>query len=346
MAGLFKKRSGRPRSGQPDADGDVAGLRTSSWSARIGAHVAELQAQLNGIQSGLPPARQVMAEKIGAQLRAVRVSINAPGVHLWRSVTGRSIDRAISNMHEAEVQLLRLLPEADLKFKGITVLELARRHLDADDRRYRLLDRHLRQNNQVLTPRMRELAAITLHAAYQAEDQERARIRSFSYIVTAATVIMLVLAAAFVLWGSLDRQVAARFCSTPSTGQQVCPLGGSPGSLDVLAIAFSGMVSAALAGALSLRKMQASSGPYHVGVCLLVLRLPVGALSALLGVLLISGRFFPGLTSLDTSSQIIAWAIAFGILQESVTRTVDKQGRRVLENVNLGGAEPSGSARE
>jgi hypothetical protein len=54
-----------------------------------------------------------------------------------------------------------------------------------------------------------------------------------------------------------------------------------------------------------------------------------------------SGEFFPGLTSLNTSTQIVAWAFAFGILQESVTRAVDRQGQSLLDKVKGPGSRPA-----
>jgi hypothetical protein len=59
----------------------------------------------------------------------------------------------------------------------------------------------------------------------------------------------------------------------------------------------------------------------------------VGALSGLFGILLIQVMFIPGLSDLDSGPQILAWAIFFGILQESVTRMVDNQGRDLLKGV-------------
>jgi hypothetical protein len=45
------------------------------------------------------------------------------------------------------------------------------------------------------------------------------------------------------------------------------------------------------------------------------------------------GQFVPGLTALDTSAQILAWALVFGYAQQLFTRFVDQQGQTVLENV-------------
>jgi len=64
-----------------------------------------------------------------------------------------------------------------------------------------------------------------------------------------------------------------------------------------------------------------------------VLKLPVGAITAFLGLLLIRGEFVPGLSALDTPGQILAWALVFGYAQQLFTRLVDQQGQVVLDNV-------------
>jgi hypothetical protein len=79
-----------------------------------------------------------------------------------------------------------------------------------------------------------------------------------------------------------------------------------------------------------------------VPVALALLKLPTGALTAVLGLLLMSGEFVPGLTSLDSSAQIIAWAIVLGYAQQIFTRFVDNQGQAVLNAV--GGPGHSGTA--
>jgi hypothetical protein len=45
------------------------------------------------------------------------------------------------------------------------------------------------------------------------------------------------------------------------------------------------------------------------------------------------GQFVPGLSALDTSAQILAWALIFGYAQQLFTRLVDQQGQTILNNV-------------
>ncbi len=66
--------------------------------------------------------------------------------------------------------------------------------------------------------------------------------------------------------------------------------------------------------------IRGTSTPYSLPVALALLKLPTGALTALLGLLLMRGNFVPGLSALDSSAQIIAWAIVFGYAQQLLTR--------------------------
>jgi hypothetical protein len=59
-----------------------------------------------------------------------------------------------------------------------------------------------------------------------------------------------------------------------------------------------------------------------------VLKLPTGALSAFLGLLLIRGAFVPGLSDLDSRAQVLAWAAAFGAAHHLVTRLVDDRAQK------------------
>ncbi|MFE1292224.1 hypothetical protein [Streptomyces sp. NPDC058751] len=103
---------------------------------------------------------------------------------------------------------------------------------------------------------------------------------------------------------------------------------------DYLVVEIVGLVAAGVAAASALRKIRGTSTSYPVPVTLAALKLPAGALTAVLGLLLMRGGFVPGLTALDSSAQIIAWAVIFGYSQELFTKWVDRQGQRVLESVH------------
>lgn len=103
---------------------------------------------------------------------------------------------------------------------------------------------------------------------------------------------------------------------------------------DYIVVATIGMVAAGIASTSALRKIRGTSTAYGIPVALAMLKLPTGALTALFGLLLMRGAFIPGLSALDSSAQILAWAVVLGYSQELFTKFVDRQGQAVLADVH------------
>ncbi|MFE7271688.1 hypothetical protein [Streptomyces sp. NPDC057623] len=191
----------------------------------------------------------------------------------------------------------------------------------------------------------RETVLDTLAAANQARINKSLRIRSFVRIVTIVCTGLTVAAAAVAVMGAV-RPDAVPLCFVPQTSEgdyfTVCPLGvapwGSPAFpntkavdvADYFVVEIIGLVSAGLSAATALRHMRGTTTPYNVSLVLAALKLPTGALTAPLGLLFIRGGFVPGLTALDSSAQIVAWAIVFGYSQQVLTRLVDNQAKSIL----------------
>jgi hypothetical protein len=98
-----------------------------------------------------------------------------------------------------------------------------------------------------------------------------------------------------------------------------------------------------VAAAAAIRGIRGSSEPHNLPVALALLKLPTGALTAVLGLLLMRGQFIPGLTALDSSAQILAWALVFGYGQQLFTRLVDQQAHTVLDRVRGGATDDRGN---
>ncbi|MFE0381111.1 hypothetical protein ACFW1M_37370 [Streptomyces inhibens] len=196
--------------------------------------------------------------------------------------------------------------------------------------------------------RQRAVLAETFSLARRLRQKETLRVRSFVRIVTAVTLGLLITAVVLALAG-IKWPHMVPLCFAPSNGgfQVVCPTGsarfahspdtqqiaGVAEGQDYLVIELIGVVSAAIAAAATLRRIRGTSLPYDVPVVLALLKLPTGALTAVLGLLLMRGGFIPGLSALDSSAQIIAWAIIFGYAQQLFTKFVDNQGQAVLNAV-------------
>lgn len=328
----------------PDKDRDVAGPDRSAWWQSPVAYIAELQGKLDQITAGgLGPDRWAIAAKVQTHLDAARAAANRPRARRFlSSLFGSDHDRASANIHEAEMKLMRLAPEEELAQLGPSILASSQQYLGATDPRRAELERQLQRSHNKITPAMRELAISAFQASSRAEEMEASRARSFRNILSVSSALATILAGVFVIWGFLDPPtIAGLLCFEPRDPrppydvlERVCPTGNNMDGADALLVEAFGAAAAAFAGAISLRKMQGTSTPYSIPVLLLLLRIPVGALAALLGVILIRGGFIPGLSNLDNGPQIIAWAILFGVLQESVTHLVDRQGSAVLSNVH------------
>jgi len=114
---------------------------------------------------------------------------------------------------------------------------------------------------------------------------------------------------------------------------------------DLFVVELVGLIAAAVAAAAAIRGISGSSERYGLPVALAVLKLPTGAITAFLGLLLMRGQFVPGLSALDTSAQILAWALVFGYAQQLFTRLVDRQGQTVLDSVRGADNPPTSTSQ-
>ncbi|MCW2993469.1 MAG: hypothetical protein JWQ18_964, partial [Conexibacter sp.] len=249
------------------------------------------------------------------------------------------------------------------------ILARARAHLPADDPRLQRLVRIANASaeedgavavaDRPLAQVDREAVIATLRAATLEERREVARVRSFRNILLCAALALFVCAGGLLVVGVVEPR-AVPLCFTPGNAV-VCPThtkatapspnGADPATdaaraeqldgvmrrtasaWDIAVIELIGLIAAAVAAAASLRKMEGTSTPYSLPTALAVLKLPTGALTAVLGLMLIRGAFIPGLSALDTSGQIVAWAVIFGYAQQVFTRFVDDQAKGVLDDV-------------
>ncbi len=221
------------------------------------------------------------------------------------------------------------------------------------------------------TPAQARLAAVeedrltiatACRAAASASLREQLRVRSFRNVLYLTTMLLAALAAALAVVGWVS-PTALPLCFVPEeagTAVVVCPTqqsspfstalrpGARAGDIDnrvreaaspsdIFLVELAGLSAAAVAAAAAIRSIRGSSEPHGLPIAVALLKLPTGAVTAVLGLLLMRGRFVPGLTALDTSAQILAWALIFGYAQQLFTRLVDQQAHTVLQAVRGGG---------
>jgi hypothetical protein len=289
--------------------------------------------------------------------------------------SGSSVERTMGSLDAAEADLLRFATADYVCGQMPSLQSQVNRYLPKDDpRRIRLEKIVEKSEKEPLSDVERGVVVSTYHAANSQRRREILRLRSFRNVIVVTAVVLTMIAVGVGVIGSLNPELIP-LCFTPVQSKVVCPTGeqavtatgstsgdgataagtstaansttdaaldaeiretASPG--DIWLIEFVGMVAAALAAAYALRGVRGTSTPYSLPVALAALKLPSGALTAVLGLLLMRGGFIPGLSDLDTSAQIVSWAVVFGYSQQLFTRMVDQQAQSVLEDVGGRGA--------
>ncbi|WUI00705.1 hypothetical protein OHR68_02485 [Spirillospora sp. NBC_00431] len=286
-----------------------------------------------------------------------------------RSRTASHVTTAQLHLNSARSMWMRTLPPRELQSCLPAMFAVVKQHLAPSDEHRVFVERIARlvQDAQRTgrSARLSEAELITaveaVDAARQAALREKLRAGNFVRIVHWITVFLFVLAIGIGVLSALSKSaVPLCFNPAPSPGARgdfsvVCPTHTeasvpadrlaeqtrrTTGWADYIVVEFVGLVAAGIAAATALRKIRGTSTAFGIPVGLAMLKLPTGALTAVLGLLLMRGSFIPGLNALDSSAQIVAWAVVLGYSQELFTKFVDRQGQAVLDSVH-GPARPA-----
>jgi hypothetical protein len=255
-------------------------------------------------------------------------------------LSSRDLERALTNLDAAEAELLQLAPTAYLRGQIPRLLALTQRLPIGDPQRFEVerLARRAGEQNLTETDRRALVSAVRSSASFA--ERERVRIRSFRNVVIATAMLMTLMAIGLAFVGALFPNLLV-LCFA-SDGMAVCPTGSyvlgtggvaaaaHPG--DVALVELVGLAAAAVAAAGAIRGIRGSSEQQSLPIALAVLKLPTGAITAVLGLLLMSGGFVPGFGTLDTPAEILAWALVFGYSQQAFTRLVDQQAQSILDH--------------
>jgi hypothetical protein len=269
----------------------------------------------------------------------------------WR---GTSVEWAYSHLHAAKTVLVDLLPVEEVDALIPSAIARIATCLDANDVRRLNLDQLQDESSEA---RRRAGLKHALEIGYDASDQLHARARGFRNMlfvaagVISALMLIIVALVAFVPWAmplcfepTVPSAAATRSESGTESIRKVCPSGEDtkedgtetlhdPTASDVIIVAVLGVLGGALAGAFAIRKVSGTSTPYDVPLALAVLKLPIGSLTAVTGILLLGGGFVPGFSELDSQRQILAYALLFGYAQQLGTQFIDKRAETILHSI-------------
>jgi hypothetical protein len=281
-----------------------------------------------------------------------------------RSRRGAAVGRVVSNLDTVETDLLRLAPDCFVYASLPSLYARIRQQLPDNDPRVARIGTLIDAPPARLQPFEHNLVVAAHRDALAEARRQVTRLRSFKNLLYGAAIVLAIGAAGLGAFGLLAPDKLP-ICFSPgvnivcTTSTHAIPQGklptGTPapagqpanaapavvdeqmrkaaGRWDILLVEIVGLLAAGVAGAASLRGIRGTSTPFSLPVAAAVLKLPTGALTAVLGILLMRGEFVPGLSALDSPGQIIAWAILLGYSQQLLTRFVDRHAQTVLDNI-------------
>lgn len=342
----------------PPAEPELRRTTTGVWREEVLAETGRLQLMLTMLS---PPIEPAQAQEIRDALDSAFWAATGRRRSLWRRLylafTGAHVERAWGSIDSAQEALFRLGTDTYRVGQMPRITRRVQDCLPKDD--YRRVEFEQVRPTSPMAPIDRERVVAAFHAANSETRKTHSRIRNFRNLILGCAVVLTIAAVVLGVVGH-QRPTLALLCFQPS-GQAVCPTrvvatdpalpvtGQPPAALepwqiglydhrtrmtaskwDVLLVELLGVIAAALAAATALRRLQGSSSPYSVPFAVALLKLPSGALTATLGLMLIRADFIPGLSALDSPPQILGWAIVLGYAQQLFTRFVDARAQSVL----------------
>jgi len=304
------------------------------------------------------------AKRARIHLEAAQSTAKVRGDRLGARFTNSvHVERVMSHIDAAEAFILRAAPLDHVTAQVPAILDHVGRHLAKDNVQREQAEaigaamRDHGQRKMRADATLTEIERRTLVAAFRAaSEEERAeimRVRSFRNVLIVLGLLVGLLVVLLGFLGAFFYQ-DADICFNPveadGGGKIVCPLNETAYARadaarldqltnetatpwDVPAILVVGASAAALSAAVAIRQVKGSSTPYSLPVALAALKIPTGALTALLGLLLLRGQFVPGFSALDFPAQVVAWAVLLGYAQQLLTRLIDQRAQLVLKSV-------------
>jgi hypothetical protein len=303
---------------------EVEDMRTQlRWLLAQTGETAESLALANAVQSELG-----RAEKIAVTRRSFK-----------QLITGANVLAARQYLDAATIDLLRLAPLEQVASLLPNLYAQTAESLPSNDVRLPVLAKFLastESSEKSLTESDRFAVIAAFQGAQQQGQREKRRIRNFRDVIVGVSLFVGSLALLAGIF-SFFKPHFFSLCFTSQSGI-ACPTREFPSSqgsaapqpFDTPVVEFAGLLAASIAGATALRNIRGSADPYSLQVALAFLKLPTGAMTAFLGLLLLRANLIPITASVTGSAQIIGLVVILGYAQQLLTGLVDKQAQTVL----------------
>jgi hypothetical protein len=186
--------------------------------------------------------------------------------------------------------------------------------------------------------RDQRIASMAMGEATHAEDQQQSEVRRFRGVLLGIFLGLLIAVALLAILGDAHPSyfplcVHNQAASGTTT---VCPTGGTnPSGADLAFIMAIGGIGAVLSVATSLTGLKPTGVRYSLSVMQGLVKIPFGAVTAMLGIIILSTQSSIGV--LATHAGLISAAVVFGYSQQLFTKLIDKRADDILNQAGGNG---------
>ena len=182
-----------------------------------------------------------------------------------------------------------------------------------------------------------QIAAMVMGEANREDDLRQSEVRRFRNVLLGAFAGLFIVVILLAILGILRPKYFPLCLHTPTTSAQAgnaqknsCPTGGStPSSADLPLVLAIGAIGAVLAVAVYLSGLKPAGVRYALPVAQGLLKIPFGAITAMLGIIILSTQTsVPGI--LGSQAGLLTTAAVFGYSQQLFTRLIDQQCNDLL----------------
>lgn len=171
------------------------------------------------------------------------------------------------------------------------------------------------------------IASMALGEATHAEDQQQGQVRRFRGVLVGIFLGLLVAVGLLAILGAAHPGYFP-LC-VHNQAATVCPTGGGkPDKADLAFIMAIGGIGAVLAVVTNLTGLKPTGVRYSLSVLQGLVKIPFGAITAMLGIIILSTQANIGV--LATHAGLISTAVVFGYSQQLFTKLIDKRADDIL----------------
>jgi hypothetical protein len=323
-----------------------------TWEVDAKAAIDEYDDEIRELRAhnGQLEADQKKALRLAAEHLAEANTARQPDHGLWAETGGRFVEHLTGTareetwraIHGADAVLTYARPAAHIRAELPGLRQRVRRRVD--DALYReeltarlksieaTLDEQAKKKTRAgnqpvvleITDADRLAVAHTKQEVYDISAAGFESQRMFRNIILSTIVVAVIAAALLATLGFFDKTITYRLDVYPHT-KVMWPTAIWP--VEVI-----GALAGFLVAIATLRRLT-GGGPYSLRVVQAALKAPVGALTAVGGMLLLQSGIF-GIDPVTSKAVFVGWAFVFGASQELVTRLVDKEAAAVTEKAN------------